>query len=132
MSLIPRFLCTAFLFVCLHTLLLLILTLKPPTAVTGCIQFHITTLSSFDVLPPVGPLVIKICYVGEVSPPVPRRGPRLKFTENDPRREEVLIRGKLHLIIKIKTCLGALSLTETPSRCSAANEQMTKTRQCEL
>lgn len=86
MSLIPRFLCTAFSFLYAATLPLLILTLKPPTAVMGCSQFHISTLSSFDVFPLVSPLVMKfvmskkwnLLFLSEGS---------AQFTMNDPHKK---------------------------------------------
>lgn len=74
-SLIPRFLCIAFLFVFPQTLPALISTLKPTNCkVRGCIQFHISTLSSFDVFLPVSPLVIKLVTSKWVSPSVLRGG----------------------------------------------------------
>lgn len=60
MSFIQRFLRTALLFVFPQTLPVLISTLKPPNCrVRGCTRFHVRALSSFDVLPPVGPLAME-------------------------------------------------------------------------
>lgn len=60
--------------------------------VWGCIRFHVCTLSSFDVFPPVSPLVMKFVTSKKRVPLFFSRGSTQVHIEWPPHKKGVLIR----------------------------------------